>query len=187
MPAASSAALIRARSTRATRHCSCGWVRTTTRITTRSGRERLDAEHARLVEQQLAELGRRRLRRVRRSRITSVAVLEVGVVGDCDVDERARPLLRLVPDPHDRAVRDVPHHAVEVTQPRRAQAHALDRAGGDADVDHVADAVLVLEQHEEPGEEVADQRLRAEPERDAGDPGTREQRREVHSELARAP
>ena len=79
-----------------------------------------------------------------------------------DVDDGARPLLRLVADAVDLAVGDVPHHTVDVAQPRRAQAHALDGAGRDAGVDHVADAVLVLDEHEQPGEEVAHQRLRAE-------------------------
>ena len=48
----------------------------------------------------------------------------------------------------------------------------------------VADAVLVLEQHEQAGDEVLDQVLRAEAERDAGDAGAGQQRREVHPELA---
>ena len=57
---------------------------------------------------------------------------------------------------------DVPGHAVGVAQAGHAQAHPLDRPGRRADVDLVAHAVLVLEDHEQPGEVVAHHRLRAE-------------------------
>ena len=48
-----------------------------------------------------------------------------------------------------------------------------------AGVDDVADAVLVLEDHEDAGEEVLDQALRAEAERDADDAGAGDDRRDV--------
>ena len=60
----------------------------------------------------------------------------------------------------------------------------LDGADGLADVDHVADAVLVLEDHEDAGQEVLDQRLRTEAERDADDPGAGDDRGDVDADLA---
>ena len=48
----------------------------------------------------------------------------------------------------------------------------------------VADAVLVLEHHEDAGQEVLDDVLRAEAERDADDAGRGDDRREVDPELA---
>ena len=101
-------------------------------------------------------------------------MLEVGVVGHLDVEQRARPVLRLVADPPDLAVGHVPHRAVDGAQPGGAQRHGLDGAGRLAvEVDDVADAELVLDQDEDAREEVAHQRLGAEAERDAEDPGAR--------------
>ena len=65
-----------------------------------------------------------------------------------------------------------------------AQTDRLDGADRLADVDHVTDPVLVLEQHEEPGDEVLDQVLRAEADRQSGDAGAGQQRAEVDAELA---
>ena len=53
-----------------------------------------------------------------------------------------------------------------------------------AQVDLVADAVLVLDEHEQAGDAVPDEGLGAEPEGDAGDAGGRDQRGEVDAELA---
>ena len=53
-----------------------------------------------------------------------------------------------------------------------------------AEVDDVADAVLVLDQHEQAGDAVLDEVLGAEAERDAGDAGAGDQRGEVDAELA---
>ena len=62
-----------------------------------------------------------------------------------------------------------------VAQPGDAQRDLLDGADGLTGVDDVADAVLVLEDHEDPGEEVLDQALRAEAEGHAADAGRGEQ------------
>ena len=86
----------------------------------------------------------------------------------------------------------MPDDPLDVAQARGAQAHPLDGAthpvGGapdrPADVDDVADAVLVLDEHEEPRQEVADEALGTEAERDAEHPGPGDQRREVDPELA---
>ncbi len=101
---------------------------------------------------------------------------------DGHVDDRARPLLRLVADADDRAVRDVPDHAVDVASRVVRRLTPFDRARGDPRVDHVTDAELVLHQHEHAREEVPDERLRTEAERDAGDARSRDQRREVDPE-----
>ena len=96
------------------------------------------------------------------SRSRSSARVDVLAVGDADVQHRARPALRPVADAQHLAVADVPDGAVDVADPGHAQADGLDDARGVAEVDHVADAVLVLDEHEETGDDVADQRLRAE-------------------------
>ena len=75
--------------------------------------------------------------------------VEVGLVGDRDVEHRAGPVLALVADAEDLAVADVPDRAVDVPESGDAQADRLDGAGGLAEVDRVADAVLVLEDHED--------------------------------------
>ena len=50
--------------------------------------------------------------------------------------------------------------------------------------DDVADADLVLEDQEEAADQIPDQGLRAEAERDADDPGAGQRRRDVDAELA---
>ena len=93
---------------------------------------------------------------------------------------------RLVADPPDLAVGDVPHGAVDVAEPGRAQGHGLaPRAARVADVDDVTDAVLVLDQHEDAGEEVLHEALGAEAERHARDAGAGDERAEVDAELRR--
>ena len=69
-------------------------------------------------------------------------------------------------------------------QHRAAQRDLLDGAGRLAEVDDVADAVLVLDEHEQAGDAVLDEALGAEAEGDAGDPGAGDQRGEVDAELA---
>ena len=82
------------------------------------------------------------------------------------------------------AVRHVPNRAVERAQPHAAQAHLLDGADGLADVDDVANAVLVLDEHEDAADEVLDERLGAKAERDGQHARAREQRRDGHAEHA---
>ena len=108
---------------------------------------------------------------------------QVLVVGDREVDHRAGPALGLVADPVDRAVAHVPDHAVDVAQPGHPQADPLDRAGGGARVDDVADAVLVLQHHEDPGQVVTDQALRAEADGQAEHPGAGQHRGQVQPEI----
>src|SRR3712207_9131525 len=71
----------------------------------------------------------------------------------------------LVADPQDLAVAGVPDHAVDVAQPGDPQADGLDGAAGFPEVDDVTDAVLVLQDDPDPGDEVLDEVLRAEAER----------------------
>ena len=109
---------------------------------------------------------------------------EVLVERDRDVEHGARPVLALVADPQDLAVADVPDRALDVAEPGDPQAHRLDGAAGLAEVDRVTDAVLVLEDHEDAGQEVLDQALRAEAQRDADDAGAGEQRADGVAESA---
>ena len=80
-----------------------------------------------------------------------------------------------------RTYQTVPAMSRSVRDP---QADGLDGAGGLAEVDDVADAVLVLEHHEDAGQEVAHEVLGAETDGDAEDAGRRDDRGEVHPELA---
>ena len=59
---------------------------------------------------------------------TRRVAVEVGVVGDDDVEHGDRPQLGAVADAPDLAVRDVPHRAVLAAQHGRAQRDPLDRA-----------------------------------------------------------
>ena len=111
-------------------------------------------------------------------RMTPHDLVEVLVVGDGDVDDGVGAALGLVADPDDLAVADVPRHAVDVPQSGHPQGDLLDRADRLARVDDVTDAVLVLEDHEDAGEEVLDEALRAEAEGDAADARRGEERPE---------
>ena len=64
---------------------------------------------------------------------------------------------------------------------RRPTATTVPVAG--PEIDGVADAVLVLQGHEDAGQEILDQVLRAECQRHTGDAGRGEQRRDVDAEL----
>ncbi len=90
----------------------------------------------------------------------------------------------MLPTRDDLAVADVPDGAVDVAHPGDPQAHRLDGPDGLAEVDLVAHAVLVLDDHEDAGEEVADQALGAEAERDADDAGAGDDRADVDPDLA---
>jgi len=104
-------------------------------------------------------------------------------VRDRDVHHGHGEALALVAHPQDLAVAHVPEGAVDVAQRRDPQPDRLDGAAGLPDVDDVADAVLVLQEHEHPGEEVLDEVLRAEADRDADDARRREDRRQINAEL----
>src|SRR5215211_6327699 len=112
-------------------------------------------------------------------------VVQVGRVGDLDVDQRPGPALGAVADPADLPVGDVPQGAADVAQPGGAQPDPFHGAGGRAGVDHVPDPVLVLHEHEDAGDEVADQVLGAEPDGHPDDPGPGDQRAEVEADGAK--
>ena len=78
------------------------------------------------------------------------------------------------------------YHTVpfDVAQPGRAQADGFDDACGLAEVDDVADAVLVLDEHEDARQEVLHEALRPEADGDADDAGAGDDRTEVDAELA---
>ena len=76
------------------------------------------------------------------------------------------------------------HVALEVAQADVAQRDLLDQAALAGDLDDVALAYLILEQHEDTGEVILDQALRAEADRHAGDAGGGEDRRDRDAELA---
>ena len=104
-------------------------------------------------------------------------------VGDRHVEHRAGPVLALVAHPEDLAVADVPDRPVDVAQPGDAEADGLDGAAGRAQVDDVAHAQLVLEDHEGAGQEVLDEVLGAEAQGDADDPCAGDDRPDVVVQL----
>ena len=112
-------------------------------------------------------------------------MVDVRVAGDLDVEQRARPVLALVADAarsrrwaRARPSRRPPAAAsCAATPPRPSPVAAVE-------VDDVADAELVLGEDEQPRQEVLDERLRPEAERDADDARARQQRRDVDAELA---
>ncbi len=113
----------------------------------------------------------------------AVQVVELAGAGDVDVELHAGGLRQVAHAGH-RAMGDVPERALPVAQPGTAQRDAVDHAGGEPEVDAVADAVLVLGEHEEPGDEVAHERLRAEGQRAADDRRRGDERADVDADLA---
>ena len=119
----------------------------------------------------------------RPGRASSVASAMSALCATGQVHHRDGEALALVAHAQDLAVAHVPDGAVDVAQRRDAQPDGLDRAAGLADVDDVADPVLVLQQHEHAGQEVVHEVLRAEADRDADDARRGQDRRQVDAEL----
>ena len=69
----------------------------------------------------------------------------------------------------------------------RIDTASIDADMAAADIDAVADRESVLEQDEEAGDDVLDQRLRAKADGDAGDAGAGQQRRDVEADLRTEP
>ena len=101
----------RRRSSRRTLNCSAGRVLTTSRMAMPSALEPLDAPHLGLLEDLAAPL--RVLPQLVGDRLDDrpAAVSTSVPVGHLDVEQRPGPLLGLVADPEDLAVRDVPDRA----------------------------------------------------------------------------
>src|SRR5699024_3702593 len=108
--------------------------------------------------------------------------VDVGAVGDRDLQEGDAEVLAVVAHTQDVAVAAVPDRPVQVPQRGDAEPDVLDRALGLAQVHPVADAVLVLEQHEQSGQEVPDERLGTEAEGHADDAGGGDEGRHVDPE-----
>ena len=149
-------------------------------------RQRLDAQHARFGQRPIVAKSGSCHRSSATCRITSVAApmsasyatATSTIARDhcCDL----LPTRGIVPFGTCHTTPSSSRHA------RGAQAHAFDRAGRDAGVDHVADTELVLDQHEDPGEEVARRGLRAEARtRCPTIPAPGDERRQVDAERPR--
>ncbi len=93
-------------------------------------------------------------------------------------------MLAFVAHPCDLAVTDVPDRTFDVAQSCDPQAHRLDVPADRSDIDDVAHAVLVLEQHEDARQEVPDKILRAETNSDANHSGAGHDGREIDVQLA---
>src|ERR1019366_6848175 len=109
---------------------------------------------------------------------------QVLLVGHREINDRPSPSLGFVAYPDNRAVAHVPDHPVHVAQLGDAQAHRLDRSRGVTRVDDITDPVLVLYQHEDPGQVVLHQVLRAESNGEAEDARAGEHRRQVQTQVA---
>ena len=90
----------------------------------------------------------------------------------------------MLPTAHHLAVRNVPDGPVLGAQHGRPQTDLLHGSRGLAEVDRVTDAVLVLDEHEQAGEEVLDDALGTEAQGDPRDAGSGDQRAEVDTEFA---
>ena len=73
--------------------------------------------------------------------------------------------------------------AVEVAQAHRSDGHALYQPALAADIDHIADVDGAFEHEKCAGDNVLDQRLSAEADRQADDAGAGQQRRDIHAQL----
>ena len=139
------------------------------------GRDRLDAPQLRLLGDVRRPLRiRQHLRR--RGEHPLLHRVDVDVLRHGHVDDRPRPALRQVADAGELAVAHVPEHAVRVADLRDADADGLHDAARQVGVHDVADAELVVGDHEEAGEHVLHDVLRPEAEAGAqrgGDQGER--------------
>ena len=183
MPSRSSASLISDRSTRCSRSWHPGLVLTRRRTVTPS-EVRFSTPSTSGGSSTSAAKSADSATLVATSRNTSLARSTSACGLDGDVEQGDRPQLRPVADAQHLTVGHVPDRAVGSPQDRRAQRDPLDGAHGAAQVDLVADAVLVLDDHEQAGDAVPDKGLGAEAEGDAGDARGRDQRGEVDVELA---
>ena len=110
----------------------------------------------------------------------SVGIL---TIGDPDVDDVVGEVLAAVGERVDRAVGKDVDRPLRVTQNDGPEVDRLDQPAGAVDRRDVADAHLILENQEEAADDVAHQRLRAEADRQAGNPGAGQHRRDVDAEL----
>jgi hypothetical protein len=143
---------------------------------------RLDALHFGVAQEQVAPL-------VLTAHVLGLTLdrigglLDVGPRVDRDVEDDLREALALVADAQHFTVADVPDRPVHVAQASRAQTYGFNRPARELEVDGVADAVLVLEHHEHAGQEVLDDVLSTEAERDTDDRCAGDERREVHVQV----
>ena len=99
--------------------------------------------------------------------------VDVLVIGDRERDDVEREVLALVGERGDRAIREDVQRSLFVAQHDRPQVDLFDQPADAVDRRGVADAHLILEDHEEAADDVAHQRLRAKADRQAGDAGAR--------------
>jgi hypothetical protein len=102
-----------------------------------------------------------------------------------DVDRQPAPAAAAIDDDPQLAVGHEHLVTVEVAQRGRAHGQVLDGRDPALELDQITDAELILDDDEHAGDHVAHQRLGAEAERDAEDPGARQQRLHVPAEIAR--
>src|SRR6185503_21293418 len=87
--------------------------------------------------------------------------------------------LRQVAHSHDVAVRHVPDATLTVANAGAAQCDALDHSTRVVEIDLVTDAELVVDEHEEAGDDIAHHRLRTERQRATDDGGGGDERSDV--------
>src|SRR5262245_29732271 len=89
--------------------------------------------------------------------------------GNVQVEDSLRPAVGEVRDQIDLPVRDEMDGAFQVAEDGEAKRDLLDLAGDRPDLDHIANHVLLLEQHQKTGEVVLNQALSAERHGEADD------------------
>jgi hypothetical protein len=109
--------------------------------------------------------------------------VHVLAVGDGNVHHRARPAAGLVAHRLDLAVGDRVQGAVEIAEHHDPERDLLDHPALPRRLDHVAQGELVLHQHEEAGDDVLHQALRAEGDGEADDGGAAQERPDVDEDV----
>src|SRR5699024_11926640 len=116
----------------------------------------------------------------RGAREVYAGVSEVAVRAEADFRSRDRPSLRFVGDPQDLPVAYVPEFAFVVPKRRHPEGDALNGprgvGHGSGKLDPVADPILVLGEHEQAGNDVLHERLRAEGDDETGEAGGSDER-----------
>ena len=185
-PCCANALMIRRRSSRPTTHCFSGTVLIRAFIfTDQSPNEstpstsigaRMDGPERRVRLQLRSDLAHHR-----------GDAVGVVVVRHREIDDVVREVLAAIRQRVDRAVRKHVNRALDVAQDDRPEVDRLDDAVGAVDRRGIADADLILENQEEPADDVAHERLRAESNCQPGDPGAGQHRRDVQPEQPAAP
>ena len=178
MPLASNAILIMARAFRRITNCSPGKVIIFDPDLHREIAERVDALHLQRLDDERREFGV--LSQFQPYLLDQFSgTLDIAVIGDADRQLVDDPVAALVLDGAQQAERHGVDRTAVMPQPDRAKAEGFDGALVVAALDVLADPEGVVEEIEHAGDDVANERLGAEADRDAEDAQTGDQRSDL--------